>query len=370
MKGQWIGPYSGSNSGRILLDIDDCGDFLDGVAYLIDDDQELPTFRAIFRTRGHGVKFKTALGSSDFYPVDRVTGNILSTVDVARLYPNVVIPSSTSIEIEWDTKNLNLEWATNIGTWGHCSIIQNDPQRPSNFKSKVGSWKSFKAKVAGRPLRRHVFRGQNVVARLRTSFHRNGRVNLLRFLNVDIPAVHKHLSARTKHYFNLSNPDENGAFLSLIQHHGYPTPLLDWTYSPFVSAFFAYRGISSEEAKKNPKNKVRILMFDKEEWQRDMRSLDHLSVAFPHFSLMEFVSINNERMIPQQGISSVTNLDDIESYIGFCEKTTGKKYLQVFDLPWRERDAVVADLSAMGITAGSLFPGLDGACEEMKERMF
>jgi hypothetical protein len=28
------------------------------------------------------------------------------------------------------------------------------------------------------------------------------------------------------------------------------------------------------------------------------------------------------------------------------------------------------ELSVMGITAGSLFPGLDGACEELKERFF
>jgi hypothetical protein len=28
------------------------------------------------------------------------------------------------------------------------------------------------------------------------------------------------------------------------------------------------------------------------------------------------------------------------------------------------------ELSFMGITAGSLFPGLDGACEGLREKMF
>jgi hypothetical protein len=41
-----------------------------------------------------------------------------------------------------------------------------------------------------------------------------------------------------------------------------------------------------------------------------------------------------------------------------------------FDLPASERATVMAELELMGINAGSLFPGLDGACEQLKERFF
>lgn len=89
----------------------------------------------------------------------------------------------------------------------------------------------------------------------------------------------------------------------------------------------------------------------------------------PHLSIGEFLAIENERMIPQQAASTVTNIDDIESYIK-SKETNGKTYLWAIDLPVSERRTVVHELSYMGITAGSLFPGLDGACEELKERNF
>jgi hypothetical protein len=74
-------------------------------------------------------------------------------------------------------------------------------------------------------------------------------------------------------------------------------------------------------------------------------------------------------MIPQQAASTFTNIDDIESYIKSKELDT-KRYLWAYDLPVRDRSQVIRDLSYMGITAGSLFPGLDGACEELRERNF
>lgn len=205
---------------------------------------------------------------------------------------------------------------------------------------------------------------------MRTSFHRAGRADLQTFINNDIQGLLKHLSARTKHVFNLDVPDENGAFFNLVQHHGYPTPLLDWTYSPFVAAFFAYRNISnSSAANTKPSNCVRIFMFDQAEWINDWEQILMVSTNVLHLSIGEFLAIENERMIPQQAASTVTNIDDVESYIR-NKHPNKKEYLWAIDIPVNERPQVVSELSSMGITAGSLFPGLDGACEELKERNF
>jgi hypothetical protein len=145
---------------------------------------------------------------------------------------------------------------------------------------------------------------------------------------------------------------------------------LDWTYSPYVGAFFAYHQVKNSEASAARENdKVRIFMFDQIAWREKFAQFPKVTGVVPHFSLMEFIAIDNERLIPQQSISGLTNIDDIETYIrGF--QTPENQYLQIIDLPLRERNFVMRELSTMGITAGSLFPGLDGACEELRERFF
>lgn len=144
-------------------------------------------------------------------------------------------------------------------------------------------------------------------------------------------------------------------------------PLLDWSYSPFVAAFFAYRF----RRVRDPNDQViRIFCFDKDAWERDFQQIQALAFARLHFSLMEALTIENPRAMPQQSVSSVTNLDDIESYIIAQQQKTGNEYLKVIDLPFYERRKVMEELSLMGITAGSLFPGLDGACEELRGRYF
>jgi hypothetical protein len=115
-------------------------------------------------------------------------------------------------------------------------------------------------------------------------------------------------------------------------------------------------------------DKVRIIVFDQAQWRADWSQIRQLVITGLHVSIGEYLAIENERMIPQQAASTITNVDDIESYITNKSQTT--PYLYAIDLPMRERKHVVQELGYMGITAGALFPGLDGACEELKERNF
>jgi len=370
MNGQWVGQYDGSpNTGFIIINLDEKDDHYEGIAFLTDKNNQLPITAAILRTNDKGKKFQ--FKASEILPVDPQTGLLTTWDKVKQFFPQVTFPNEAEVTGQWSEEKLSFKWSTDIQTTCSAELPKSKADQPSELVPRILDWEGYKKHISdsdGR--RRFLFRGQQKPNRLRTKFHRLGRADLGRFLSEDLQTLHKHLSARTRHIYNLLIPDENGAFFNLVQHHGYPTPLLDWTYSPYVAAFFAYRDISNSKAARALANdKVRIFLFDQEQWRKDFNQPLSLNSFFPYFSILEPLAIDNERLIPQQAASTVTNMDDIESYIK-SKESEAKKYLQAIDLPVNDRKKVISELSYMGITAGSLFPGLDGACEELRERFF
>jgi hypothetical protein len=369
MMGQWLGKYAGTSVGTLVVDLDDMGTHYEGRAYIYDDNPGLPSAFANVKTENKEPEVQLRL---QLLPIDPRSGDATTWNQLASSFPNIVFPTFADVTVALQGDTLSVDWRTNIETTGSAQLPRTRSDAPTDYVPlpNVSNWAEFKSFVNALDHRRYIFRGQKERKRLRTSFHRTRRADLINFLTNDLQTLHRHLSLRTSHVFNLAIPDQNGAFLNLAQHHGYPTPLLDWTFSPFVGAFFAYRRFKNSEASSaSDDEKVRIFVFDQKRWRARYPQFSKLTQARPHFSILEFIAIDNERMIPQQSISSVTNLDDIETYIRSLE-TPDNQYLQIIDLPVKERPLVMQELSVMGITAGSLFPGLDGACEELRERFF
>lgn len=369
MRGQWFGRFEGTSTGVIIINIDELNSCFQGIAYLLQDNHQIPNSAVRFRTSDKNSTFEII--TKNLSPLNLWPGLPDIWDNVKQNYPNGVMPDIATINGTCTGAQLQLSWTTNLNTVGSCKLKQSDSSKKSKLKAKKTNWEGFKKYIGKLEGRRYLFRGQKNASRLRTSFHRTGRADVERFVSEDVQMLHKHLSARTKHVFNLDIGNENGAFFNLVQHHGYPTPLLDWTYSPFVAAYFAYRNVDRDSINKaTVKDKIRIFLFDQAAWKETYQQHFHLAIANFHLSIGEFMAIENERMIPQQAATTVTNIDDIESYIQTLEINSNKKYLQAFDLPLTEKDKVIQELRYMGITAGSMFPGLDGACEELKDRNF
>ena len=259
----------------------------------------------------------------------------------------------------------------------------NKPSKPSKYTSEKISWEYFKYMVTKYYQHsKYIFRGQAGTKdgkqwRLRTSFHNIGRTDYFRYRDEDIPELYRIISAFPDCKFDLDKPQEYNSLLALARHHDYPSPLIDWTHSPYIAAYFAF----SATSKDTKDGCVRIFVFNLDKWKReadllnkiDKKTFSLLNCAWPGFSHLEALAIGNNRLLPQQSVTMFSNIDDIESYIDFLECKTNKtneRYLGIFDLPVKDRTKAMRDLDSMGITAASLFPGLDGTCKALKEKYF
>lgn len=365
MKGQWIGRSTSGQDGFIVLNIDDLGAKYEGVTYFLPDDKKYALSACFFTIYDKNTDFRF---SAAINPVNRANGIISTWEEIKLLNPE--IPHSTTVEVSghYEDNSILLKARTNLDVVIEGHVARQPASEYSVIVGESKTWEEYKIDVASLSNRNMLYRGQEQNWKLRTAFHRRGRYNISRFIGQDIPRLHQRLSARTKHVFNLGISVENGAFFNLAQHHGYPTPLLDWTFSPYVAAFFAFRNIPKTNTADD--KRVRIYIFDQEKWKADNYQLLNLDSAWLHVSIMEFLAIDNERLIPQQAATTISNIDDIEGYITSQEKSNGYRYLRAIDIPCGERNKVVSELSYMGITAGSMFPGLDGACEELREKLF
>lgn len=365
LRGQWIGPYVGGARGFLVVNVDEYPDHFQGAASVLPSTSEIPSSVGYFTTTNKDVNQKVQVRLN---PVHPRTLEEVDWAEINELYPDDVTHSShATAHLVQQGATLQLTVDSSAGHFT-ANLTKSVASGESSIAGIPMSWEQFKNYLSNLPKSRFLFRGQKKPWRLCTSFHRKGRFRVREFIENDVRSLHRRLSGITSHYFDLEKSEQNGAFYNLLQHHGYPTPLLDWSYSPYVAAFFAYRGVNRSGVDNS--EKVRIYLFDYLEWQTLYKQSDHIDPPLPHLSVMEFISIANPRQVPQQAVTTATNLVDIESYILQLQVTSQKRFLTAIDLPASERETAMEDLRFMGITAGSIFPGIDGVCEELRERNF
>ena len=170
-----------------------------------------------------------------------------------------------------------------------------------------------------------------------------------------------------------SHPNKHRELWALGQHHGLATPLLDWTESPFVGAFFAF-----EDENEGGDNSERVICgLDKkriEEINRD--HIREIVKAYPKtFALLgikELPEIEiykpkshfNPNLVSQQGLFTIfhfVNLN-LESWIKIVfSGEQDHPVLVKYFLPNHDRNPFLIFLNRMNINHITLFPDLMGA---------
>ena len=364
--GQWTGRSEGEPPGRVILDIDLVSGEWRGSAHLIPDSMDIPS-SVIFFSQTSSLPSISSKAAPRHYNAGN--GRFLTGAEISSSYPGVDVPPEVDFNLQLDPNGRLIgRWRSSIETSGEIICERECVKARSSVvaESGVSSWESFKSELMKFRFGDRIFRGQGDVWPLQTSFHRTRRKDLHRYLLEDIPKLHHAVTSRIDHLFDLHKPVELGAFLNLLQHHGYPTPLLDWTYSPFVAAWFAY---SDSLVQRERPEMVRIFSMSKGELQK-FNQFQTLTLAPPHISLLEALAIKNDRAGPQQGVLTLTNLANIERHIASLEESGDVKILTAYDLPAHEAEAALNDLALMGITRSTMFPGMDSICRDFRDSLF
>lgn len=190
---------------------------------------------------------------------------------------------------------------------------------------------------------------------------------MLDYLDRIIPEVAYYVSANQNETIDISNEIQFGALLAKLQHHGFPTPLLDWTLSPYIAAYFAFKDIDPHNS---DTNHVAIQMFDFNQWATSFQQPLNLRDAVNFVSAFRPHARNNPRMIRQMAVTTATNVIDMGEYLTSCGSKVEKTFLYHAILPVTERRLVMNELNLMGINSMTMFPDFDGICSSMKELFF
>jgi hypothetical protein len=150
---------------------------------------------------------------------------------------------------------------------------------------------------------------------------------------------------------------------SVGRHHGLVTPLLDWSRSPFVAAYFAFIGYANS---RNPGFQSGYVLepYAADEAERvAVWALDR-SVANDQACELEVVYARGEEAYRQRAqVGAFTILRSsahtaLEYYLEACGKGG---FVRKYTIPAKYYTRALGELRLMNITEATLFPDLDGA---------
>jgi len=148
------------------------------------------------------------------------------------------------------------------------------------------------------------------------------------------------------------------AFMAYLRQNGFPSPLLDWTRSPYVAAFFAFHYADYREEES-------VAIFEYVEYSDRGKTSDKLGTIQ---SLGPWIATDRKHLL-QQSEYTVCRTDEKNQvkYVShdpvFAKGHKKQDMLTKYILPAADKNQVMRRLSVMNINAYALFETTQGLME-------
>ncbi|WP_158827998.1 FRG domain-containing protein [Mucilaginibacter lacusdianchii] len=162
-------------------------------------------------------------------------------------------------------------------------------------------------------------------------------------------------------------PMDDWDYLTLGQHFGLPTRLLDWSNNALTALWFATGNTGLEHHTVSPYAVVWVLMVSASDFEVNLETTHPFEVPETKIIRPRIIKL---RINNQSGVFSVISSKDLLAKRSLDETDSYQEKLVKIKIPkscWRD---IRSDLNTLGVNAFSIFPELEGLCTYLQWRYF
>lgn len=161
-------------------------------------------------------------------------------------------------------------------------------------------------------------------------------------------------------------PLDDWDYLTLGQHFGLPTRLLDWSNNALTALWFAIW--ENEQEKENFTNAiVWILMPDAHDFNLDIEGTQPFDIKETKIFRPRIIK---QRINNQSGVFCIQSSKEIKEKVALNEADSFSKKLLKITIPAKKFQDLRTDLNTLGVNAFTIFPELEGLCAHLQWRYF